>query len=224
MKKHLSLIMAAVVVIFALSCSKGDPGAAGADGTGWMSMSFQKGIYPSPSYAGVYDTLITSGSPTENYSTSVYLYTGYYSSATWHIERSPVQFVISGYIPATATVQKAVLTLYTSNTDPIDTVCYKVNTAWSNTTATWNTPWITPGGDFGAAVSDTRVMTSSSGGNYISWNLTPSEVQSWLTNPSGNYGFMLKSSSEDTGEALFYSSTEATLQYRPKLTVFYTLP
>jgi len=79
---------------------------------------------------------------------------------------------------------------------PIPLSVHKITTIWDESTATWNSPWTNPGGDF--------VLTSSadqtfSGTGFTIFSSTPqmvSDVQSWVDDQSSNNGWLLKRTSE----------------------------
>jgi hypothetical protein len=101
------------------------------------------------------------------------------------------------------------------------------------TTATWshafyNTiPWAAPGGDFVAAASGSARGDASSNATFT-WNSTPamvSDVQSWLNNPSSNFGWLLLGNELSAGSGLvFYTREAANSAVRPSLAVAYTPP
>jgi hypothetical protein len=96
-----------------------------------------------------------------------------------------------------------------------------------------NARWISPGGDltdgdFAEAFSGEIFIGSGSGGDYVV-NLSAEglqDIRDWLANPGSNYGWMLKSESEQTtGTARIFASREyQTASYRPQLTVQFSLP
>jgi PEP-CTERM motif-containing protein len=102
--------------------------------------------------------------------------------------------------------------------------------------ATWNnriyspttsTAWTTAGGDFSASASgSTSVDNPPSVPTAYVWTSTPAmvaDVQSWLNNPLGNFGWMLTNSNESSKKTFraFYTR-DATQSLRPSLLVSYT--
>jgi hypothetical protein len=86
--------------------------------------------------------------------------------------------------------------------------------------------WSTPGGDFLAAASGSA---SVSGVGTYTWTTTPAlvaNVQAWLDNPGGNFGWLLKGVNETgTRTAKRFATHEVeTASERPKLRVEYTIP
>lgn len=84
-------------------------------------------------------------------------------------------------------------------------------------TATWSqrfyntTPWTNAGGDFAGAASG-NTMVGTTRGAYV-WSSTAdmvSDVQSWLDNPAGNFGWILLGDESVSGDARRFDSREAT--------------
>lgn len=107
--------------------------------------------------------------------------------------------------------------------------------------ATWNARfydpvnpvlWATPGGDFAATPSATITVSQNINGGYT-WGSTAAmvaDVQGWLDNPSGNFGWLLRNESESAGPSATQSfrsfwtrnATDPTL--RPQLQITYAEP
>jgi hypothetical protein len=101
---------------------------------------------------------------------------------------------------------------------------------------TWNarffsgtspTPWASAGGDFASAVSGSTVVTRTLNSGYT-WDSTTEmvgDVQRWLDDPSGNFGWMLVNADETTPATFrgFYSRQTATASLRPQLSLTYVL-
>jgi hypothetical protein len=97
--------------------------------------------------------------------------------------------------------------------------------------ATWNvrffnvpgTAWATPGGDFAVDARATQFITGSTvTAEFASADLA-ADVQSWLTNPAGNFGWMLRAQDEvSTGIAIRFASRESAVG-KPALTINYTV-
>ena len=97
--------------------------------------------------------------------------------------------------------------------------------------ATWNmrffnvpgTAWATPGGDFAAAARATQFITASTVTAAFSSADLMADVQTWLDNPSANFGWMLRAQDEvSTGIAIRFASREAAAG-RPALMIDYTV-
>lgn len=97
--------------------------------------------------------------------------------------------------------------------------------------ATWyhnfyaTSTWATPGGDFSPTVSAVR---SVSGIGFYTWNSTASlvaDVQSWLNNPAQNFGWiMVGRESSGRSTKRFDTRENASVNFRPALTIEYTIP
>jgi hypothetical protein len=138
---------------------------------------------------------------------------------TISIRRGLVRFDIAGAVPAGSTITSVSLTMYSNapgqNGDRTVTL-NRVLADWgegaSNTSggtgapaqmndATWlyrfynpgdpgsSPAWSAPGGDFAATASASRVVLSAT--NHATWNSAGmvANVQSWLDNPSQNFGW-----------------------------------
>lgn len=183
-------------------------------------ISFARSLSPTASYDGVSDNMLVTTSTSTNNGGQNYFFTGYYN--TRGAQRSVIKFDISD-IPAGATITEAKLQLYCFNiynVSSMDVTGYKLLIGWDESTSTWASPWTNPGGDFDEAVTDT-INVGTLGVNVFT--VSTALVQSWLDNPSGNYGILFKSPSEDTGEIMFNSSEDANPAERPVLKVKYTI-
>lgn len=85
--------------------------------------------------------------------------------------------------------------------------------------------WTTPGGDFAPAASATATVGSVL--NYYTWSSAGmgADVQGWLSNPGGNFGWIVLGDETVIGTAKRFASREhSNMMYRPTLTVLYTPP
>ena len=148
--------------------------------------------------------------------------------------RALIAFDIAGAIPAGSTIITAELKIEVSKvSDPSDQTVFvhRVTESWgegasdapgqegsgapaSPGDATWihrsypADPWTTAGGSFVPAASAQRAIGSI--GSY-SFNSTPqlvSDVQAWLDDPSGNFGWILLMTSTTNGPAKRFDSRE----------------
>ncbi len=238
--KNILIIMISFSLLFACSCSPeaGPTGPEGEDGTAYAQMVFQQGLYPNPGYSGCEDTRIFSGPSTENYGSCFNLGAGY----TSYIARSLLKFDIEGMLPAGSTIKKAYISVYVRYYQADTTwSLYKVTQSWSEGTAgcggtvdvdaSWDyyngsgNSWSNAGGDFDSSAISNSILVDGDLEAFIDFDINASVVQSWLDNPSANYGVILKADNEDTDNyASVYSSEETDIEYRPKLTVYYTTP
>ena len=95
--------------------------------------------------------------------------------------------------------------------------------------ATWNHRffdnmlWNNPGGDFAATVSAQMMMDSTGSYTFSSSTAMVADVQGWLDNPGGNFGWILLAN-EDAGSARRFTSRESSnVGNRPMLDVEYTM-
>ncbi len=238
-KKILLLVLSFFVFMVLLSCKGdiGDPGPAGVSGKSIIMMSFQEGVYPSDGYTGTIDTDIIHAQPEVN-NGACDTFDASNDKCSWNPSRGLLRFDLTPLVPANVTVVKAYLELHAiDGAGPVGFVVHELTkefeeggncnlsgaASWVSATAT--TMWTTPGGDYNPAPMSSVVSDSI---NPITIELNPSVVQKWINSPSKNYGMMIKASPEtgvdECRGAEFASSENSTLSYRPKLTIYYTLP
>lgn len=95
--------------------------------------------------------------------------------------------------------------------------------------ATWNfrsfntLPWGTPGGDFSSTPSATATVgqTLNTGYTWSSTAALVSDVQSWLNNPSANFGWLLQGDESAATTFRAFYSREASPALVPQLLVTY---
>lgn len=87
-----------------------------------------------------------------------------------------------------------------------------------------STMWTTPGGDLAPSASSTKTVT---GVGFYTWSTAAmaADVQSWLNNPSGNFGWCILGR-ENSGRSAKRFDTRENPEptFRPRLTVDYTVP
>ncbi|MEO5572051.1 MAG: DNRLRE domain-containing protein [Bacteroidia bacterium] len=139
--------------------------------------------------------------------------------------RSLLQFNLSS-IPANALVTNAVLSLYFNPSSSEGThsgtntaLLQRVTSSWGELTVTWDTQPTT------TAVNQVTLPSSSTATqDYPAINVT-AMVQEMVTNPSSNFGFMLRQQTETVFRKMIFASSDyLTAALRPKLVVTYTLP
>jgi hypothetical protein len=100
------------------------------------------------------------------------------------------------------------------------------------TSATWShrfydtVPWTNPGGDFVATASGSTMVGTTINVAYL-WNSTPAmvnDVQSWLDNPSSNFGWLLLGDESAASVERVFLTREAPTGGQPLLVVTYTPP
>jgi hypothetical protein len=166
------------------------------------------------------------------------------------LRRGLIAFSIADSIPAGASVESVILTLFMSKTiSGSQTVSLrKVSASWGEGTsnaptnegggasatdddATWihrfydSDLWATSGGDYSATVSASQSVGSI--GSYA-WGSTDemvANVQDWLDNPLQNFGWILIGNEATTTTAKRFDTKEhPTVGNRPVMTVTYSPP
>jgi len=165
------------------------------------------------------------------------------------VRRALMQFDIAGNIPAGSIIHSVKLEL--NQTKLVDNAArnfdlHLVTKAWGEGTsfaspgaggqgaapttgdATWssamfgNTLWTTLGGDFVSTTSGTTSI--GTGGGFFAFNSQSgmlSDVQSWLSTPGSNFGWLVKMTDENvSGSAREFSSKN--IAPAPKLTIDFT--
>jgi Lamin Tail Domain len=168
-----------------------------------------------------------------------------------YFNRALIKFDIAGNIPAGAIITNATLTLNLSGTSTQPGTpgieLHKLLEDWGEgssnagtqagqgapvTTgdATWTNTfypasvWATPGGSF---VQPASAVTTVGQPAFYSWSSGTiiSDIQSWVNNPSANYGWLLKSNETSSFQAKRFDTRENTIAAnRPVLSVTYTIP
>lgn len=177
--------------------------------------------------------------------------TGLYVGVTGQpgLRRPLLKFDVDGFVPAGARILAAQLTISCVQSafgGPIPVTMHRALASWGEGTsvatggggqgttartgdATWlhrfypNTFWTNPGGDFDPTASAT-IVTPPYG--ICSSNVTTAliaDVQSMLDNPSGNFGWLLKTNEQTAYMARKIESRESNFT-KPVLTVTYVLP
>jgi len=176
-----------------------------------------------------------------------YLYAGRIQSD--RLRRGLIAFNVSS-IPANATITGATLSMFLFQSGPGfnsgDVSVSKVLRNWgegeSNAgepggggiqaepgDATWihtfysSALWTTPGGDFSATASATTPITTAS--MTYSWSSSGliADVQSWVSTPATNFGWVIRGNEIDSGTAHRFNSGDNTSN-PPQLTVTYEVP
>lgn len=84
--------------------------------------------------------------------------------------------------------------------------------------------WTTPGGDFSSTLSaQCDTFTTASKFVYFyssSYSQMKADVESWLSSPSANYGWIIRGNETTTLQATEFSSIQAS-KNKPQLTIYY---
>lgn len=233
MKKYFPVFFLALTAVFFLSCT----GPAGTDGIpgapGGYYTDFQSGVYPAGSgFAGTEDAILYMPNPDNNYGGALNSSLGVIDAFGNSVCRVVMRFDISGYfIPQNVIVRKAYLTL-TGNGgvfgNGVTATAHALNTAFVEMETTWNSSstgnlWLNP--YYGAAVSAAPVWIDPGIDAKSTMELNAATVQGWITDPSSNYGIVLKAVDEVNMNATSVNlSNHGTASTRPMLRVYYTLP
>ncbi len=167
------------------------------------------------------------------------------------IRRAALHFDMAGsQIPAGSTVDSATLTLHMSRTagGAATVSLHRLTADWGEAgseapgaegegtpaqvgDATWihtffdSGQWTNPGGDF---VTAPIASTTVQGTGLYTWTSTAamiSDVQSWLDNPAGNFGWIIIGDESQPLTAKRFGSRDNDIPgNRPTLTIFYTRP
>lgn len=163
------------------------------------------------------------------------------------VRRGLIAFDIAGAIPAGAIVTdvQLSLTMNMSIAGPQDVSIHRLSADWGEGTSDAGNPggggasattgdatwlhtffdtdfWTTPGGDFNATPSATQ---SVDGAGAYAWGSTPemvADVQSWLDDPAGNYGWIVIGNESATATAKRFGSRESA--EAPQLTITFIEP
>jgi hypothetical protein len=240
MKKTSIVLLIAIAAFILVSCSKNSPTVVNPVSNTYVAQ-FQQGVLPSSAFNGFYDTYITNASGKTNniFPACDTLKIGVNSGNTYRIAIS----CALNYIPSSATVTKAFLTLTGQTLDytGITVTAYAQSVYWFQGSsgcdtgytysfdARWNGPWISAGGDLNKSMSNSPFISYISPNRQLTLELDTATVQNWIkygvsTDPAADNGLIIKSSNEAVGYGEFISSDNSSyLPYRPILTVYYQL-
>ncbi|HRU39797.1 MAG TPA: DNRLRE domain-containing protein [Candidatus Goldiibacteriota bacterium] len=226
--KNLAVFL--VLLFFAVSCAgpAGETGPAGIDGKPGFVTVFQYEISPDAYYDGVFDTFITSTAPYSNAGNASSSYCGNFGGQKYRVL---TRFDTTD-IPEGASVIRAELELsseiYSYNAGATITA-YAVTKTWAESEASWisrtaSEVWTSPGGDYGAALAEPGFLADNN--SKVKLVLDKSVVQGWISNPSQNYGVLIRAANEtmDTLTTIVHSDNPTFPSMAQKLTVYYTLP
>jgi hypothetical protein len=192
---------------------------------GPRQMAFQDGVFPFVSYAGTSDTKLNSGAKNTNYGTA----------ASFEVDGRPdvaalFRWDISA-IPTSSIVVSAAIELNALTTTGANFEVYALQRAWDELSATWNQyaagqAWSGAGaqgaGDRGTTALG-QIAPTTKGIHRIALNdAGVSAVQTWVNQPSRNFGIILQDYLPSDGFQVS-SSDVTTKSLRPKLIINYWL-
>jgi len=188
-----------------------------------VTVSFQDGVSPSPSYYGTRDTYIFQAQPDTNFGTATTLWANGAKGKAVLLRWKDLP------IPAGSLVKAATLTLNVTTPSNGTYNLHALKHDWTQSQATWNVystghNWEVPGAqgtaDRGTTVLGT-VAAPSTGQYTITLNASGvALVQSWIDEPNKNRGIILDNPAV-TDDLAFDSREAVTASTRPKLTITY---
>jgi len=132
-------------------------------------------------------------------------------------------------IPAGSIIMSATFSIYINSAAGSPYFEFrKLTTPWISSQATWNdaktgVSWTTAGGDASSIQLGNDDILAADVSKYLiypSSSVFVSGVQSWVDNPAGNYGIILRREFGDTAQQITFPSTESSIN-KPILTVEY---
>lgn len=166
------------------------------------------------------DTSLSEFNPSIAYGASTILavYEG-----TGNRNRTTIKFNLAS-IPADATILSASLSLFALTKSPGagDDILniHKLTTDWNEGSATWNTPWTNPGGDFSATRSG-FIQTDTAVNEYKESSDMSPLIQSWINDPTTNLGLLVKHDVESATTRQWRFVSEENASNKPILKVAY---
>ncbi len=171
-------------------------------------------------------------------------------TAQGDIRRALLAFNLSNGIPADSTVNSVSLTLNMNRTQDGNSRTISVHRVlkdWGEGTsdaggqegggtnattgdATWihtffnSSTWSNPGGDFVSPSSASREISGNGSYTWESNSQLVADVQNWVDDPTGNFGWVLIGGESSSTTARRFNSRESSSSSRPKLTIDFTAP
>lgn len=159
--------------------------------------------------------------------------------------RALLKFDPAGALPPGATVLSATLTLTVTAVNGPESVfdLHRILADWGEGSgsdfssgspggageATWNnrlgpgTPWSTAGGDF-ASTPSASTLIGAQGQYSFSTPGMVNDLQSWLAQPLGNFGWLLRSEDEQTAGTIRRFAGRLDANNPPRLQIVFTVP
>lgn len=193
-----------------------------------VTLDFQQGVAPDPTYDGVADTFLSSFWADIRWGSDESLRVS--NKRSGGADRTLLHFDLQGYIPTNAQVLSARLSLFAWTRRTLYGMrisAFEVARRWDVSVATWNRAnpdelWAVAGcdgvdGDRQGDPVDSRFVYFTN--QWYEWDVT-SLVQRWVSNPETNRGLLLIGYDVDQ-DLRFRSSQWRVPEQRPKLTVTY---
>jgi hypothetical protein len=143
--------------------------------------------------------------------------------------RTVLHFDLGGFAPNPASITQAKLHLYHYRggyyTGSRTINVYPLTSGFDESTATWNSSWATPGGDYDNSISASAEVPEA-WENWVVWDVTDLLKNRWSN--IANYGFLIKDVVEDTpGDGpyvRFHSHRADSLPYLEVITAEQEIP
>jgi hypothetical protein len=135
--------------------------------------------------------------------------------------RIAIHFDLAGWSPDSISQAKLHLYHYRGGNYSVSRTInvYPLTSAFAESTATWNYPWITPGGDYDNSITASADVPEE-WENWVAWDVTDIVKNRWSN--IANYGFLIKDPVEDSpGDGpyvRFHSHRKDSLPYLEILT------
>ncbi len=193
------------------------------------------------------DTSIYSAFPTYNFGGGSTITAG--GRPRGGESRALILFDVQDSLPGGAIIQSVSLRLVALGTPPnraVDSVfdLNALTASWAEgsgsdrggtlagpNAATWNnrfgasgSPWTTPGGDFSTSISAFLSVMGDGSYTFASTPRLVADVQGWLNNPAADFGWMLRSESEQIGSTIRRFGSHEDAINSPVLTIQYAVP
>jgi hypothetical protein len=238
MKRYyvMCFVVVLLLVLAMVSCTgktgvTGSTGPAGPQQPGiYYVKNFQNGVYPAAYTGQIQSSIYVCTSGVTYTANTEPIWFGAIVSCPF---RAIFKFDLSSLPSSKIIVDKAEFTFKTNSNAVGGGVTgvnvHKLTTFWNPARVSWlwttnSTDWIEPGGDFASVTMTANAAAFDIGANdTITMELDPAVVQAWASNPSTNYGMILKVGNEfTTGEYVeIRPSGDTVPSNRPSLKVSY---
>lgn len=185
------------------------------------------------------DAELREFSPSSNFGNGATVVSGRLgSNAGQERRRVLLKFDLAGRIPANAVITSAVVqvkvTKVPSGPQNSTFALRRVLQSWSEANATWNTrltpstAWNSPGaagtGDASATASASVAVAGTGTYAFASTSSLIADVQTWLSNPETNFGWLLISQGEGTAKTARHFGAREDAGNAPRLVVGFNVP
>jgi hypothetical protein len=135
------------------------------------------------------DTFLQAGTPALNFGNWAFLYVGG-NDALRSIAKFDTSAIDASY-PVESAKLRVYVDAYGSTGQPHDLNAHALLTPWAENTASWKTPWVTPGGDVDPVAAGTAKISLADVGKWVEIDVT-GLAASWVMNPASNNGVLLR--------------------------------